>query len=145
MNPNGMPVLVGPAVLVPVASTSVPAGFPSPAADSTEEGLDLTRRFVRNPPATFVVRADGVSLTDIGIRSGDYLVVDRSREALDGDVVIALCDGSFTAKIFRRRAGRITLQAAHPAYPVIPWHDGCEIWGVVTSVHRDLTTRSASR
>jgi len=145
MNPCGTPVLVGTALPVPFASTPVPAGFPSPAADCAEDGLDLTRRFVRNPPATFVVRADGVSLTDIGIRSGDYLVVDRSREALDGDVVIALCDGAFTAKIFRRRGDRITLQAAHPAFPVIIWRDGCEIWGVVTSVHRDLTCRDSRR
>lgn len=131
--------LVGPSISVPLATDAVHAGFPSPAEDHAEEGLDLTRRFIRHPTSSFIVRAAGVSLTGRGILAGDYLVVDRSREPRDGEIVIAIVDGSFTAKIMTVIAGRRSLIAAHPGYPPIPWSEGCEIWGTVTSVHRDLT------
>jgi DNA polymerase V len=86
-----------------------------------------------------VVRASGQSLTGLGIHPGDYLVVDRSRLPRHGDVVLALVDGSFTAKQYRiDAAGTITPAAANTAHRDITWRDGCEIWGVVSSVHRDL-------
>ena len=129
---------MGAPALLPMAAEAVHAGFPSPAEDHAEDGLDLTRRFVRHPTATFVVRAAGDSLSGRGIHGGDFLVVDRSREPRDGDVVVAIVDGSFTAKTLVKTAGRMSLVAAHPAHPTIPWREGCEIWGVVTSVHRDL-------
>lgn len=130
---------IGQAVLVPISTSVVRAGFPSPAEDHAEDGLDLTRRFVRHPTSTFVVRAAGDSLSGRGVFAGDYLVVDRSREPRDGEIVIAIVDGAFTAKVMTVLAGRRSLVAAHPAYPPIPWRDGCEVWGTVTSVHRDLT------
>ena len=132
-------VAVGPSAALPLATDTVHAGFPSPAEDHAEDGLDLTRRFVRHPTSTFVVRAAGDSLTGRGVFAGDYLVVDRSREPRDGEIVIAIVDGAFTAKVMTVLAGRRSLVAAHPAYPAIPWRDGCEVWGTVTSVHRDLT------
>jgi DNA polymerase V len=141
---SAVPVSVGPPVCLVLVSASVPAGFPLPAEDHAEDGLDLTRRFVRNPPASFVVRASGESLSGMGILAGDYLVVDRSRTPRNGDVVIAIVDGAFTAKRFSRVRGQIELVAANPAFKPTPWTEGCEVWGVVTSVHRDLLTSAAS-
>jgi DNA polymerase V len=120
---------------------SAPVGFCSPAEDAHEGGLDLGARFVRNPTASFIVRATGESLTGIGIRPGDFLLVDRSRNPRDGDVVVALVDGRFTAKRYALRRGRIALLSANPDFPALAWGEGCEIWGVVTSVHRDLLGR----
>lgn len=132
---------MGAPVEVPLAEAPVHAGFPSPADDHAEDGLDLTRRFVRHPTSTFVVRATGDSLSGRGVLSGDYLVVDRARTPRDGDIVLAIVDGAFAAKVVEHdRGGRMLLTSAHPAYPPIPWRDGCEIWGVATSVHRDLLT-----
>ncbi len=124
------------------SEAAVAAGFPSPADDHREEGLDLTRRFVRHPQATFMVRAAGESLSGMGIYHGDYLMVDRSRRPQNGDVVIAVVDGEFTAKCFRIYGNSIRLEPANPAFPCILWHEGCEIWGVVTSVHRDVVGKS---
>ena len=134
-------VAISAPVLVPVVGWAVHAGFPSPAEDHAEGGLDLTRKFVRNPVASFVVRTTGESLTGLGIRQGDYLLVDRSRHPRDGDVVIALVDGHFAAKQYALSRGRIALLSAHPDFPALAWGEGCEIWGVVTSVHRDLLAR----
>ena len=142
MNPNilGHPVLavLGLPLFVPQASACVSAGFPSPAADHEEDGLDLSRRFIVHPLSTFVVRVAGCSMSGAGILAGDFLVVDRSRHPHDGDVVLAIVDGDFTTKRWRCVGPRQWLESAHASYPPIPWGDGCEVWGVVTSVHRDL-------
>ena len=126
---------------VPLTTADVHAGFPSPAEDHSEIALDLSRRYIRNPASSFIVRASGASLTGLGILSGDHLVVDRSRNPQEGDVVIAIVDGDFVAKQYAIRRGRIALLSAHPDYPTLAWGEGCEIWGVVTSVHRDLVGR----
>lgn len=126
------------------AEGAVAAGFPSPAEDHGEPALTLDGRFIRHPAATFIVQAAGESLRDAGILSGDYLVVDRSHPPGDGDVVIAVIDGAFTAKRLRLGArrgagqGQPMLEAANPAFAPIPLPEDGEIWGVVTSVHRDL-------
>lgn len=51
-----------------------------------------------HPAATYFVRAAGDSMVDHGIRDGDLLVVDRSRKARHGNVVVAAVDGEFTVK-----------------------------------------------
>lgn len=112
-------IAVSDPVPVPLVSWSVHAGFPSPAEDHAEGSLDLTRKFVRNPVTTFVVRAVGESLTGIGIWPGDFLLVDRSRHPRDGDVVVAIIDGQFAAKQYKIRLGKITLLSANQNYPAL--------------------------
>ncbi|MDP1293954.1 S24 family peptidase, partial [Klebsiella variicola] len=48
------------------------------------------------PRATYCVTAAGESMTDGGIGEGDVLVVDRSRTAVHGDILIAAVEGQFT-------------------------------------------------
>jgi DNA polymerase V len=66
----------------------------------------------------------------------DILVVDRSRQAVSGDVVIAVFDGELTVKRLFQDKQSARLIAENPAYPSIEISrdTGCEIWGVVTSV-----------
>ena len=54
------------------------AGFPSPATDYIEEDVDLNIHLIKNVPATFIIRVQGRSMTDVGIYDGDLLVVDKS-------------------------------------------------------------------
>jgi DNA polymerase V len=72
---------------------SVVAGFPSPAEQYLEPALDLNELLVKRPAATYFVRVQGDSMTGRGIHDGDLLVVDRSLDPRDGDVVIAAVDG----------------------------------------------------
>lgn len=123
------PVPVG----VPVATESVPAGFPSPAADYFDGDIDLNDHLIRNRPATFVVRVDGDSMTGAGIFDGDELVVDRSLDPVDGDVVIALVDAELVVKTLRFTAAGPELHPANPAYPVLRPAGELMIWGVVTT------------
>lgn len=48
--------------LLPLASISVPAGFPSPAADDLEDAVDPFKWVVRHEHATFWWRVSGDSL-----------------------------------------------------------------------------------
>jgi DNA polymerase V len=139
-NAAPMPVLIAAFRPVPAPSASMHAGFPSPADDHEDRQLDLSLRFVPRPTSTFIVQATGESMMGAGILRGDYLLVDRSRDPRDGDVVLAIVDGEFTVKRFRHDRLIIRLDAEHPGFPSIPWRDGCEVWGVVTSVHRDLAS-----
>ncbi len=88
-------------VPVPLVSSPVCAGFPSPADDHIEEVIDLHELLIRNPPATFYVRAVGCSMLRVSIMDGDILVVDRSETACHGDIVVACLDGDFNVKTLR--------------------------------------------
>jgi len=123
----------------PIFAAQVPAGFPSPAADYSQDKLDLNRHLIKNPAATFFVRAGGDSMIGAGIHHDDLLVVDRSMEPKDKNVVIAVINGELTVKRIRIRNKKITLVPENNDYAsqqVTP-DAQFEIWGVVTNViHR---------
>ena len=113
----------------------LPAGFPSPADDYAEGKLDLNKHLIKHPAATFFVRVSGDSMIEAGIHSGDLLVVDRSLEAVDGNVIVAALDGELVCKRLERRAS-VRLLPANRKYLPIEIQDGQDfsIWGVVTNV-----------
>ncbi len=125
---------------VTLFSSAVPAGFPSPADDHVDNQLDLNEHLIRNPSATFCVRATGESMTGAGIFPDDILIVDRSREATHGSIVIAVVDGELTVKRLYKRDGTLALNPENPKYPTIQINEGMEliIWGVVSGVTRKL-------
>jgi len=120
-----------PLFLVPVS-----AGFPSPADDYIENRLDLNKHLIHHPAATFFVKVKGDSMVDAGIHSGDILIVDRSLEAVDKKVVIAVLDGELTVKRIRKAEGKIFLFPENQAYCPTEITDTMNfaIWGVVTNV-----------
>ena len=119
---------------LPVATSGVSAGFPSPADDHLDPPLDLNRELVRNPGATFFARVAGDSMQDDGIADGDLLVVDKSLEAYDGCVAVCFLDGEFTLKRLRMGQGKIVLVPANKRYkPIeIGQESDFSVWGVVT-------------
>jgi len=131
-------------VLVRMIEARVSAGFPSPADDYAETYLSLDELVNVRAPSVYLVRAGGDSLTEVGIFDGDVLVVDRAAVANQGDVVIALIAGEFTAKVLTYDAAdRPVLMPANPHYPPIYLQDGeqLEIWGVVTDNLHSLRRR----
>ena len=84
----------------------LPAGFPSPADDYLDGEIDLSSYLIDRPAATFLMRVASESMTGAGIFDGDLVVVDRSVEAKDGDVVVVVVNGDLTLKRLRRAAGR---------------------------------------
>lgn len=123
-----------PLPLLPVRAT---CGFPSPAEDffGANDVLDLNQRCIDNPVATFFVEADtGTSMVEFGIFPGDTLVVDRSKTARPGDVVLVLWEGGFTVKQLLLRAGCYELHAGNRdiASIRVPEDVELDVWGVVT-------------
>lgn len=121
---------------IPLFSAPVEAGFPSPADDYVDCEIDLNEHLIKNPPATFMVRVRGNSMIDAGIQSGDLLIIDKSLEAKDGDIVIAAVDGQFTCKRFRNTGSTLRLVAENPKQPPIAIgpDTNVEIWGIVIHV-----------
>ncbi len=125
---------------VPLVSSSAAAGFPSPADDYLDRPLDFNELLIENPAATFAVRFAGESMIGAGLFPGDIAIVDRSKTPKSGCIVLALVDGEFTVKRYRRRAGVIVLQAENPKYPdiIISGETSFEVWGVITKAIRML-------
>lgn len=121
---------------LPFADGGIRAGFPSPAQDSISESIDLNRELVPHPASTFYARAEGDSMEGCGIDSGDLLIIDKSIEPEDGDIVVAFIDGDFTLKKVRmdKPHGCLWLVPSNPAYsPIkVTEDDDFLIWGVLT-------------
>ena len=126
--------------LLPLAGERIAAGFPSPADDYVEVGIDLNEQLIRHPTSTFFLRVSGQSMIDAGIHDGDLLVVDRSLEPRPGRVVVAVLDGAFTLKRLAHHRGRLRLEAANPNYPALELHrcGEVQIWGVAIHVIHPL-------
>jgi DNA polymerase V len=97
-------------VRLPLYLCRVPAGFPSPAGDYVESQIDLNEWLVGNKLATYIVRVEGDSMAG-EIHSGDRLIVDRSLEPRNRDVVVACIDGEMTVKRLLLEDGRCLLAA----------------------------------
>ena len=122
-----------------VCSWKVLAGFPSPAADHTQERIDLNKQLIRNKEATYIFRVKGDSMTGAGIYEGDALLVDRSMDPKHNHIVVAQLNNEFTVKRLYRRGGVVKLIAENPIYPprLIKEEDDFIVWGVVTNnIHK---------
>ena len=122
-------------IALPLFSDLVQSGFPSPAADYVEQRIDLNELLVSHPSSTYFVKAAGDSMIEAGISDGDLLVVDSSRTAEHGDIVIAAVEGEFTVKRLQMRP-TVQLNPMNSAYSpiVVGSEDTLDIFGVVTFI-----------
>ncbi|MCA9386955.1 translesion error-prone DNA polymerase V autoproteolytic subunit [Candidatus Dojkabacteria bacterium] len=127
-------------VLIPVFSTSVSAGFPSPADDFIDRKLDLNEYLIKHPAASYFVKVNGESMKDVGINTGDLLLVDRSLDVKNGSIVIAAIDGEFTVKRVIKKDDGLYLVPENESYlPIkIDEEDEFQIFGVVKNVIKAL-------
>jgi len=125
-----------PPITVPLFTTSVSAGFPSPADDYIENLLDLNAHLIANPPATFLVRVSGDSMIKVGIHTNDILIVDRSVTPKHNDIVIAILDGEMTVKRIALDNDQVVLIPENDHYKPqkISEEMDFEIWGIVKHV-----------
>lgn len=122
-------------IALPLFSDLVQCGFPSPAADYVEQCIDLNELLIAHPSSTYFVKAAGDSMTEAGIGDGDLLVVDSSRTAGHGDIVIAAVEGEFTVKRLQLRP-TVQLIPMNSAYSpiVVGSEDTLDVFGVVTFI-----------
>ena len=122
----------------PVSIECVSAGFPSPAEDYLDLGIDLNEHLIENPISTFFLKVSGHSMNEAGIQDGDLLIIDRSIDPQPGQVVIAIMDGEFTVKRLRLHENNLYLEAENPDYPSLDLrnYNDVQIWGVaIYSIH----------
>lgn len=124
----------GPPEEIPAALESVHAGFPSPAQDYADRGIDLNKHLVRDPRNTAIVRVAGDSMSGAGISDGDELIVDRSITPEHGSIVVAVLDGELTIKRLLVTARGVVLHPENPDYPdiIVPELGELSVFGVVT-------------
>jgi len=135
------PVMNTQPIALPLYSSKVSAGFPSPAEEHVEKRLDPSEFLIDQKDATFFVTIQGFSMIDVGLLPGDKAVVDRSKLASVGDIVLAVLDGEFTIKTLARKkdgAPRLLPANSTGAYSPIDITEemNFEIWGVVTGSFR---------
>ena len=120
----------------PFFQAKLSAGFPSPADGYLEKTLDLNDLLIEHPNATFFVRVQGDSMKDCGILSGDILIVDRSLEVKNNDVVVALVNAEFTVKRIRFANKRVFLFPENKEYSCMEITEDMDfrVWGVVSNV-----------
>lgn len=123
----------------PIYSGKVLAGqsrFPSPAQDYELESLDLNKRFVSNPAATYFFNVEGDSMIGAGILDGAIAIVNAAKTPKSSSIVVAAIDGSWVIKRLYKRGSIIKLLSENPAYPPIEFSEGQEltIFGVVEHV-----------
>lgn len=136
-----LPPIILSTIELPIFSSKVSAGFPSPADDHIEKRLDPNDFLIDQKDATFFVTIQGHSMIDVGLLPGDKAVVDRSKKVNIGDIVLAVVDGEFTIKTLARSLdGNARLLPANSsgAYSPIEIKDemSFDIWGVVTGSFR---------
>jgi DNA polymerase V len=119
---------------IPMAGSSVSAGFPSPADDFLEKRLNISDLLIKNPDATFYARVQGTSMQDAGIEDGDILIVDKSISPKNGDIAVCFLDGEFTVKRIQIKKNEIWLVPANKNYPTVKISEDNDfiIWGIVT-------------
>ncbi len=127
-----------PTLLIPLVTETISAGFPSPAEDYIELGIDLNKYLIKNPISTFFLRVSGNSMNNAGIYNNDLLIIDRSINPNPGHIVVALLDGEFTLKRLIREKSNYYLKADKENYPAINLYEyvDIQIWGVaIYSIH----------
>ena len=124
----------------PLAEIAVRAGGPDMIEGSQGELFLIDQYLVRQPSRTVMVPVKGDSMVDAGIHDGDLVVVERTRAAQAGDIVVAIVDNEFTLKELALEKGRFILKPRNPAYPVIRPKGELEIFGLVTGLVRRYTS-----
>ena len=104
-------------ITVPVIG-SVAAGIPITAEENVIDTFPLPTYFAKHGEV-FMLKVKGDSMIDAGILSGDYLIVSKTPNASNGEIIVAMLDGEATVKRFYKENGYFRLQPENEAYEPI--------------------------
>ncbi|PBP36371.1 transcriptional repressor LexA [Pseudomonas syringae] len=96
----------------------VAAGAPILAQQHIEESCNINPSFF-HPSANYLLRVHGMSMKDVGILDGDLLAVPTTREARNGQIVVARIGDEVTVKRFKREGSKVWLLAENPDFAPI--------------------------
>lgn len=114
----------------------VAAGSPILAVENIENYFPIPAEILPNSPV-FMLRVKGESMINAGILSGDWIVVEQTSTAKDGDMVVALIEDSATVKTFYKETDHIRLQPENDTMDPIIVED-VTILGKVIALYRNM-------
>ncbi len=114
----------------------VAAGMPILAEQNIEDTFTIPTE-IASDSSSFILEVHGNSMINIGIYNGDYIIVREQPSAMNGDIVVAMIDGSATVKTFYKECGRVRLQPENDAMEPI-FADNPTILGKVVALMRRL-------
>ncbi|MDP4132534.1 MAG: transcriptional repressor LexA [Bacillota bacterium] len=120
---------------VPVIGT-VAAGVPITAQEDIERVFPLPMDFAKKGEV-FMLKVKGDSMINVGIFSGDYVIVEQTPAAVNGQIVVALIEDEATVKTFYKESGYFRLQPENDFMEPIIVSD-VAILGKVVGVYRKL-------
>ncbi len=116
----------------------VAAGSPILAQEHVDQTYHVERHLFEREP-DYLLKVRGMSMRDVGILDGDLLAVKSSKEAKNGQIVVARLGDDVTVKRFMRKPDSIELLAENPDYKTIVVHPGepFEIEGLAVGLIRN--------
>ena len=116
----------------------VAAGSPILAQEHVDQTYHVEPSLFQRTP-DYLLRVRGMSMRDVGILDGDLLAVQSTRDAKNGQIVVARLGDDVTVKRFMRRQDLIELHAENPDYKTIVVEPGdpFEIEGLAVGLIRN--------
>lgn len=114
----------------------VAAGVPTEAIEQAEDRLEFSDLF--GGPNRFALKVRGQSMIEDHIEDGDYVVIQKSQEAHNGERVVAMIDNEVTLKYFYKEADHIRLEPANGTMQpiIVPQSESPQILGTLVGVLR---------
>ena len=114
----------------------ITAGMPILAVENVTDTFPIPIDFVGNSE-TFMLTVKGESMIEAGILDGDYILVRKQPDAMNGEIVVALIEDEATVKTFYKEKDHIRLQPENSTMDPIIVPD-CSILGKVIGVFRRM-------
>ena len=124
----------GKTVRVPVLG-SVACGLPTLAEENIEEYVKLPESIFGNGNF-FLLRANGESMVEAGIRDGDFVLVRQQNTAENGEIAVVLIENEATLKRFYKENGKFRLHPENSAMEDI-YTDDCTVQGIAVKIIKD--------
>jgi len=124
-------------VEIPVVGR-VAAGYPLMSEENIEGSISIQSGLLKNKSEIFGLKVKGESMKNAGIFEGDIIIVNQQKDAVNGDIVVALMDNEATVKRFLIKNNKITLMPENENYNPIEVNNSDEfsIIGKVMGVFR---------
>ena len=116
----------------------VAAGSPILAQEHVDQTYCLENSLFQHKP-DYLLKVRGMSMRDAGIMDGDLLAVQATKEARNGQIVVARLGDEVTVKRLKRTTKGVELLPENPDYPVITVQPGVvfEIEGLAVGLIRN--------
>jgi repressor LexA len=113
----------------------VTAGLPILAVENIEDTFSIPLNFVRSNNDLFILNVSGESMIEAGIQDGDLAIIEKTEDASNGDIVVALIENEATLKRFFKEIDHIRLQPENSTMEPIIVKD-CAILGRLVGLYR---------